>query len=274
MATKAAPSLQAKLPMLEAGRDQAAGLRRMFHARSLNVLALASASPASHAAQLALTELCLRNLSAERRVLALDQTGDELARMFRRPTGFDLATLLWGDREYGDVVTRINERLALMPAKAGLDEFIRYSRQHALGTDAFFGGFLRLSQPVDWLVIHSRSLALAAELVGAAGEVLLVVGDDASQLQDAYAKIKDASAISPDMQLRLVVCASSELRARGVSDRLAETAERFLGVKVEYGCALPAGWGAQGVSRAVLSDLRARLRDALTQWQLPEYSLE
>jgi MinD-like ATPase involved in chromosome partitioning or flagellar assembly len=246
----------------------------MFHARSMRVLAVASASPASHAAQLALMEVCLRNLSAERRVLALDQSGDDLTRRFNRPSGFDLATLLWGDREFGDVVTRVNERLALMPAKAGLDEFIRYSRQHSVGTDAFFGGFLRLSQPVDWLVIHARSLALTAELVGAAGEVALVVGDDATQMQEAYLRIKDASAIAPDIQLRLVVCASSEQRARGVAERLAETADRFLNVKVEFGCALPAGWGAQGVSRGMLSEIRSRLRDALMQWQLPEYSLE
>lgn len=243
--------------MLEANMDQAASLRRLFGASSLRVL------PIVGSAQLA--EWYARTLAADRRVVVLDHSGADIAQAFGRPTRFDLASMLWGDRRFEDVATRVNERLDIVPARAGLDQYLQYSREHGIGSDSLFGGFLQLSRPAEWLVMHTRSLPLAAQLMGDAGEIVMMVEDDVEAVKNAYVRIKEAAEVQPDLRIRIVVKALGETRARAVHERIAATTERFLGLSPQFGFALP---------RAVRSNaqLGARLKAALGHWQLAEFA--
>ena len=243
--------------MLDAGKDQAASLRQLFGAATLRVLPIVGSA--------SLTEMCARTLAGERRVVVLDHGGDEIARAFGRPIRFDLAALLWGDRSFEDVATRVNDRLSIVSAKAGLDQYIGYAREHSLGSDSLFAGFLRLSQPFEWLVMHTRSLACAAELLRDSGEVVFVIDDADEAVKDAYARIKESVAIDPNVQLRLVVKAASEVRARNVFNRVALATERFLGFRPQYGMALRTPMRAS-------TQLSANLRTAMTNWNLAEFS--
>lgn len=241
--------------------DQADGLRRLFDHRSLRVLAI-TGSPE-------LSELWVRALSNHDHVIALDHSGKVLANAFRKPFGFDLSALLWGDREFDDVAVRVGEKLALVPARAGIDDFLAYAREHGIGSESLFAGFLRLTQPFEWLVIHACSLSAMAELVGERGEVVLAVADDPHSVQAAYVEIKRAMAITPDLQVRLAVSAVTETRARAVAKTLSATAQRFLGATLEFGVALPRRMG-----RSLVPDVSARLRAAASEWQLPEFTLD
>ncbi len=242
--------------MREAPMDQAASLRRLFGAASLRVLPIVGSAQ--------LTEWFARTLAAERRVVVLDHSGAEMAQAFGRPTRFDLATMLWGDRRFEDVAARVHDRLSIVPARAGLDQYLEYARQHGIGSDSLFGGFLQLSRPAEWLVMHTRSLPLAAELLGDAGEVVLVVEDDVEAVKNAYARIKEAVEREPGLQVRVVVKALGETRARVVHERIAATTERFLGLNPQFGLALPK------VLRPG-TQLGARLKAALGNWQLAEF---
>ncbi|CAN5151981.1 hypothetical protein BH09PSE6_BH09PSE6_20810 [soil metagenome] len=244
-----------------AGFDQASGLRRMFDHRSLRVLAIAGSAE--------LSELWVRSLATDRHVIALDHSGQALATAFRKPFGFDLSALLWGDREFSDVAVKVGERLALVPARAGIDDFLAYAREHGIGSESLFAGFLRLEQPFEWLVIHACSLSAMAELVGERGEVVLALADDPHSVQAAYVEIKRAMEVAPDLQVRLAVSAVTETRARAVAKTLSATAQRFLGATIQFGVALPSR-----LSRSMVPDVRARLRAAASEWQLPEFLLD
>ncbi len=245
--------------MLEANMDQAASLRRLFGAASLRVLPIVGS--------VQLTELFARTLANDRRVVVLDHSGEDIASAFGRPTRFDLAAMLWGDRRFEDVATRVNERLSIVPARAGLDQYLNYAREHGLGSDSLFGGFLQLSRPAEWLVMHTRSLACAAQLLRDSGEVVLVIEDDVEAVKNAYARIKEAVELAPDVQVRIVVRALGEARARAVHERIAATTERFLGVSPQFGLALPAAMRPN-----TNMQLGARLRAALGTWQLAEFA--
>ncbi len=245
-------------------RDQASGLRQLFDQRSLRVLAVCGSAE--------LSEQWIRALAIDTHVIALDHSGRALASAFRRPFGFDLATLLWGDREFADVAVHAGERIALVPARAGIDDFLAYAREHGVGSDSLFSGFLRLSLPFEWLVIHACSLSAMAELVGGHGEVVLALADDPHSVQTAYAQIKRAMAIAPDLRVRLAVSAGSDSRARAVAKTLSATAQRFLGVAPAFGVALAQRAG-RGAGHSNVAQLHDRLRAAASQWQWPEYSL-
>lgn len=241
--------------MLEAGKDQAASLRRLFGASTLRVLPVVGSAP--------LAEMFARTLARDRRVVVLDHGGDELAKAFGRPVRFDLAALLWGDRQFEDVATRVNDRLAIVPARAGLDQFLGYARDNNLGSASLFAGFLQLSRPFEWLVMHTRSLSCAAELLGDTGEVVLVVEDSIEAIKQAYICIKEAAEIAPGLQLRLAVTAAGEARARGVCARVVAATERFLGLTPQFGLALPTPLRPS-------AQLGVRLRAALGAWELAE----
>lgn len=242
--------------MLDTGVDQAQSLRRLFGTRALRVLPVVGC--------VGLAELYARALAVDRRVVVLDHAGEEVAKAFGRVTRFDLASLLWGDRQFEDVAARVNDRLSIIPARAGLDQYLEYAHQHRLQSASLFTGFLKLPDPFEWLVVHTRSLSSAAQLMRDAGEVVLVMDDSVEAVQQTYLRIKEAAAFAPDLRIRLVVRTHQEARARQVCARLCSVTRRFVGLVPQFGLALP-------TPLRPTAQLGARLRGELSGWHLAEY---
>lgn len=236
--------------------DQAAGLRRMFNAQTLGVL------PVSGSWQL--VELLARALASQSRVALLDEEGEPLMSAFHKSAEYELADLLSGYRQFAEVAVRVNDKLSLIAAQNGLQKFLQYARDNQLSGESLFAGFTGLARPFRWLLINTVELKSAAALVGGQGEVLLAMPDTPQGIKQAYAQIKEAVAHTPDMQLRIAVQADSDVQAKRVFERFADTTSRFLNLTPQFALALPFEWRIS----AALAD---KLRAAMSAWQVAEY---
>ena len=221
-------------------RDQAAGLRSLFARRALRILpVLPSGDPA---AQGAVAALLAREMAASgRQVILLDETG-AAARPLGVKTQHDLLTLIEGEQEFTGVAVPASPGLRYVAAAAGLPTLIAAD---AAG-EAFFSGFLNLTEPADTLVLNLAGTVtpeggLWLPSFAASSANLLVAGIADNDLTAAYAAIKQAhggSAAAPAFRV-VVNGAGSEKAARAVCAKIADAARRFLGAQVDYAGNVP-----------------------------------
>lgn len=268
-----APSLAAV-----AGADQAAGLRSLLKRRSLRLLAvLGEGETRAHG-------VCTGHLAASlaragHRVLLLDAAGSALDALALRADG-DLADLIDGGGDFARVAVRGACGLRAMAARRGLPELIAAD---AAGAD-FFGGFLRLADPPDLLILCLPPLCaldgrLWLPLGGAAGESLLITAPGERALTAAYAAIKQASqpgaGTVPAFRI-LVNGADGERDARAIGRQLSDTARRFLGVAVGYAGNVPCNARGQvfgssaAAPHAEATRAFARIAAEVPGWRLAE----
>jgi flagellar biosynthesis protein FlhG len=264
--------------------DQAAGLRNLLKRRSLRVLpvlgdhdTVSQGACAAHLAQ--------AMARGGRAVMLLDAVGAAVTALaLKRPR--DLAELIRGQAEIGEVAQRVGNSLRVMAAREGLAMLVEAD---AAGGD-FFAGFLRLDEPVDTLVINLAPLPVAGggawlPLREARGEVVLVMAPGEQSLTSAYATIKQlagapAQGTAPAFRV-LVNGAAGERDARAACRQLADTARRFLGVAVSYAGNVPRdtrgrplGAGLGTVPHADAARSLARLAGQVAGWRLAESIFE
>lgn len=209
--------------MFDSGRDQAAGLRRMFGARPLLFLGIgcASGDPRDRAD---VTELARALQRAGRRPVIIDLPGDDdpLPQGSGRPAS----------RQPPIAQVEAHRLLPLRADERDLAVLAQSLRERALqrGLDADFA--LAIADPL-------RLADVAAALTD---RIVLIAPGDAASLAHLYAQVK---AVHLAHGVTRFVAAFRDARSRQrvlvAHRRLAETAARFLGAAVDFGGVLPSG---------------------------------
>jgi flagellar biosynthesis protein FlhG len=146
----------------------------------------------------------------------------------------DLAHLLSGEREFGEVVVEAAEGLYVLQAQQGLPAFVATASDPA---DLFLG-FRRLQEPFDVAILAGHVPEVAA-MTGSGDDLVFVTTPDSEALTATYAEIKRAHTEHEQNAFRVLVNrVDDEQQGIVAFKRLAQTARRFLGVSIEYGGAV------------------------------------
>ena len=270
-----------------AAADQAAGLRDLLGRRCVRILPVLGygdeAGQGAIAAQLA---RCLGR--AGRRVVLLDADGAALRALGIR-ADVDLKQLLDGECDFAQVARRGGPGLRALAARSGLRSLIAADA----ASDEFFAGFMRLSEPADFIVINLPPLSgpggrlWLPQAAGEPCEALVVTTPGERALTATYALIKQAClpaapAGAPSFRI-LVNGADGERDARTSCRQLSDTVRRFLGAAVGYAGNVPRsardtafGAGAAGPSTAPFEPYAeaarvfTRLAGEIPGWRLAE----
>lgn len=212
--------------------DQAAGLRSLVEREGLRVLPVLGAGPGVGAGAIAAG--LAQALAGHSRTLLLDQTGEALVTL-GLAAGRDLIDLLHGRFEFGEVVQRAGS-LRAVNAREGLTRLLEAGQA---GAD-FFGGFLRLADPAEMVVLLlDAEAATLPDIVQTGHEALIVVTPRPAALTAGYARIKQlAETGETGTVFRVLVNgATDEAQALAIYRSLSTTAREFIGVRVRF-----AGW--------------------------------
>lgn len=152
--------------------------------------------------------------------------------LFNIKSRFDLSHVLRRQKRLDEITVKIDPGLRFIPGASGLADITDLSRDHRA---ALLDELSRLETQCDMLVldcgagISQNVIAFAA----AADETLVITTPEPTALTDAYALIKVLSQSTGASLISLVVNqADSPREARAVQERLAATAERFLGLRI------------------------------------------
>jgi len=263
-------------------RDQAAGLRSLFRRRALRLLPVLPAGET--AVQGACAALLARELAAAgHQVILLDETGAAAGILGLKPK-YDLLTLIEGEQEFVGVAQRPLAGLRYVAAAAGLPALIAAD---AAG-EAFFTGFLNLTEPADTVVLNLAGTVTPAGAVwlpifAGPATTLLVAGTGDSDLTAAYAAIKQAQAGAGGGALFRVLVngARNEREGRAVHAKIADAARRFLGIEVAFAGHVPPTGDGTVLGRALPSQRHPeagqalkRLAQATASWPLAECAID
>jgi len=224
--------------MLDAGLDQAAGLRRLLAPRALRVhaFALARHQPAHWIAWLA---IALAGLG--RKPVVLDGAGGALTRCFGLRLRHELADLLQG-RERFEHAAGCASGVHVLRAERGLEAFAASGQPAQQLLQAFAG----LPEAFDDLLLALPPAELAC--FAAPGHTVPVLAAVAGRTGavDSYAMAKQlAEGFGYRRFACVVLGAAGEAQARAEHARLAQAAQRFLQAEVAWAGWLPAsGLGA------------------------------
>jgi hypothetical protein len=219
--------------VLDAGSDQAAGLRRLMQAAPLALLAFPlDGGPGGWIAQLA---HALRALG--RKPVVLDAGRGAVATALGLRLRHDLLDLLQGERDFEGVAGETADGVWVLRAERGVDAFV------ASGAPArqLLGGFARLSHGFDELLLAMPASELAC--LAAPGRTVPVVGLDPTPAGrvDSYALVKH---MVTGFGYRRFACVVRRVpdaaAARAEHERLAAAARSFLGAEITLAGWLPA----------------------------------
>lgn len=216
--------------------DQAAGLRRLFARRAARPLGVAGADTTPVAFELA---LAMAELGTQ--VLMVDRTRGELAARLGQRARFELAHVLRGDVDLGDVLLRGPHGLLVLPAARGLDELALAAAHEEGGWQArLAGGLAEAGHDVDLWLVNGLPPS-----VGEA-DILVAIRPTATALAGAYAQMKALATLRGKRAFGVVVDrAGSDVAAHATFVRLAATARRFLAAELAYRGHVPAGAAPQ-----------------------------
>ena len=257
--------------------DQAAGLRNLLKRRTLRILPVIGDHDAQGQGACA-AQIALGMARGGRSVILLDAVGAAMTNLGFRPQA-DLISMIEGRREFAEVAVRCAPGLRAIGAIEGLSALVAADAASA----DFFSGFMRLSEPADFVVVNLPATAPPAggrwlPLLSDDAEALLVMGAGERSLTSAYAAIKQAAA-SPregNAAFRVLVNgADGERDARAVCRQLSDTARRFLGATVGYcGNVLRTtrgtAFGSAAAPHAEAARAFARLASEAQGWRLAE----
>ena len=238
--------------MLDQGRDQAAGLRRLMGRPALNLMAFPlSAQDALGGAWVGQVARTLQSLGS--RALVVDASGGEVARALgvARPAR-ELMDLLAGSHRFDDVATVTREGVYLVRADAGLDAFVASGG----APQDLLRGFADLSHGFDVLLLAMPANELAS-LTSPTNTVPVMVTDAGPEgVQQAYATIKQLSADFGYGQFALALRgAVGPSEALAVHARVAHAARTFLNAGVSLAGWVPAAAAGGAATHAALERL-------------------
>ncbi len=223
--------------MRDRADDQASGLRRMFSRPALYALAVAGRGGTE--VTLSLADALARQ---GQRVLVIDRARGEVAAALRLKARFDLIQALAGDIRLADALLAGPEGIEVLPAAKGLDCLAQDGADWRASLEALLAP---VAKPYNAWLVNGVPPA------GSKADVLLVVSPTQNALTEAYARIKTMSREQGHGDFRIVVDrAASESAALTAYRSVADTAQRFLGKRLEYLGYLPREESAQGVALA------------------------
>jgi len=214
---------------LEAPRDQAAGLRRLFASP------LAEYVPVT--AERGVTAPLVANLGSAcarigRRVLIVDQTPGEIAAALGLAARLELAHVLTGDRGVEQVILNAGDGLAVLPATRGLEQ----ARERGIALPQIID---QLDLHCDLVLVHAEATPLAAAHTPGPADILLPIAASANALRSAYLEVKRT--VRRGNRVRaLVHGVATPAAARALITSLADLAQRFLATDVGYAGFVPA----------------------------------
>lgn len=264
--------------MLDGGRDQAFGLRRLFPRRSLRVLAVASdgAQPSANAFVVNLAAALARMAW---RPIVIDGQHDGVAATLGVTPRLELADLMSGRRAFASVALRSPEGYSVLPAARGLLDVV----DDPDAAEAMFSAIAAIVDGYDIAVLHAPAPVLGALLAHRPAETAILCGPGDEDLTAAYANVKALVNGHGLSRFRVLFdrAPAAEL-TRQRHRRLADAARRFLAAAVEFGGAIAPERELETARRArasvfsVAAQGRAarafeRIASAAREWQLPAY---
>ena len=261
--------------------DQATGLRRLFRSNTIRVLPILQGEASAW-----LAALLARGLAAEgERVLILDQSSSDIAAQFGRARLGSLSDLLAG-AAFQSVATQLDERINALALQDGLQRLA----EHGYPATRFFRAFALMEEPSDLVLVHATDVHGVARFLNAESECdfLIASGAEEGALAAAYRCLKRAACAHRRFQL--VLTGEADLsRAIEAYRRIAQTAERFLGLVPAFGGHVPAqsigNESAQASrtspqssricapsNRTAQASVIKRLATQAGQWRLAEYT--
>jgi flagellar biosynthesis protein FlhG len=200
--------------------DQATGLRRLFRPVTPLTLGLVG-----HDATALALDLATAFANSSHRVLVLDRSGGEAARLLGLRSRYELRHVLLGDRAWQHVVLHANENIDLLPAMRGLAVLeskdpaaVQAWRERA----GVLGGY-------DVVVCNGAPSAIARNV-----DWLLALSPTSTSLTAAYAELKRLVHSERTHVCRVVIDqARTERAALDAYASVAATARRFLGMTLE-----------------------------------------
>lgn len=226
--------------MLEAGFDQAAGLRRLAAQRPVKVVAITGGKGGVGKTSVAV------NLGAAlcglgQRVMLLDAdlglaNVDVLLGIRAR---LNLEHVIGGACALEDVVVTASSGLRVVPAGSGSVQLANLDTARRAG---LIQAFSELLEPLDVLLIDTAA-GLGENVLAfsrAAQRIAVVVCDEPASLTDAYGLIKVLRRREPRSRIDVVAnMVDGDAHGRALHEKLARVSEKFLGFVPGYQGAIP-----------------------------------
>lgn len=217
--------------MFEPGRDQAAGLRRLFAQHTIRVVPLICAEGTGDSISCAINLAAALARQGSRTVL-IDGANGEIAPLLGLKARHDLLHLIQGECGFDQAALNAREGFRVMPAVRGLPELLK----HPMPAPELFGGLGRAGEGVDVAVLVAPLETIALLLADQTQELPLICGTESRQVASVYSQLKILSATHGMNRFRAIYCrAGSAVAAAAAHDRLAAAASRFLAAEVHLG---------------------------------------
>lgn len=259
------PQAAKTMHVLEAP-DQAAGLRRILQRRAVRVLPMLGSARDYWVAVLLAAALARQG----ERVLLIDQGEGEAARALGVQPAHTLGDMIAGRCELDEAVGA-----GVSGVHAGVaGDLFEHLRTQDIAADVFFSAFAHVPAPVDLVLVRVTQPAVIARCMADEGEILLSTSSEAAALFAAYSGVKRSCARSH--RYRTVVHGvDNAAQAHAVYQRVARTAERFLGIAPLYAGHIPVGsYEPAKPLHTAATQAADRLAAQLVTWPLAAFSLE
>jgi flagellar biosynthesis protein FlhG len=213
--------------------DQAQGLRQLFAAEEVRVVALVGSQSQSVSAALALA------LTAQgKKVLLVDEelcAGEEHP-LLNAPLTVDIGQVLRGKKELRDIMLS-EVGITLMPADTvRIERSMEAARIHLIDEfHAFAVGF-------DYVVVHAAP-DLQRHGMGfalAAPEVIVLCDQRENEITKAYRHIKTLTKMGGARHFMLMFRGGNEALAKVMFHKLTAVCQKYLRLKLDFSCVLPA----------------------------------
>jgi len=215
--------------------DQAAGLRRMFNPRPVNVIAVTSGKGGVGKSSISVNlSVGLAQAGHDVMLLDADLGLANVDVLLNLSAQHNLSHVLDGSCELQDIILDGPAGVKVIPASSGTQHMAELSPEENAG---IIRAFSELSTPVDTLIVDTAA-GLSDSVISftrAAREVIVVVCDEPASITDAYATIK---VLSRDYGLeRFHVVANqaeSAQHGRQLYNKLLRVTDRFLDVTLAF----------------------------------------
>lgn len=213
--------------------DQAQGLRQLFAAEEVRVVALVGNQSQSVSAALALALTAQNN-----KVLLVDEqlcAGGEHP-LLQDPLVADIGQVLKGKKELRDIVLS-EAGITLMPADTA-----RIERNMEAARIQMIDAFHAFAVGFDYVVVnaapdlqrHGLGFALAAP------EVIVLCDQQEHQITNTYRHIKTLTKMGGERHFMLMFRGGNEALAKTMFHKLTAVCQQYLKLKLDFSCVLPA----------------------------------
>lgn len=223
--------------MFEPGVDQAAGLRRLFGARSMRLLPIVADDRPTGTAAFAVS-LAAALTRQGHRPLVVDAHRQGVIFRFGLEAPQELRDLMAGRCSFAQALRCTGDGVSVLAAQIGLSGLA----DDPVAGEAVFSALASLKGAYDVTLLHAPADILGPLLQTLDVETALLCGPDECDLTDTYARLKSMVNDSHLSQFRAVFHGvSSHADVAGRHRRLADAASRFLGAEVAFGGTLGLG---------------------------------